>query len=380
MAIVMAQDVSLLVAVAIFIVPWIVASMLVRRLFLRNEISLKEDLHRSLIRGLSIIPVETLRRFLKRRDPTSLLDVSRFMDGKSELCIKVSEGLCSGYWICRGPPGQFTRPKDSDLVVLWFHGGAYCLGDPLGEAVNLLRIAEYLADHNVKASIFSVDYTLAPFAVYPHQQEEAIAAYRYLLQKEGIEPSRICIAGESAGGHLALSFLLALRDANLPKPRGALLLCPWINLMDESPSFKRNKDRDALNKNLLDRAVNLLVPRDSDGKLPVVAAVNLTRPLTGGRTWKQVLPAYSWINIGGHDILLDDATQFVHQARLDGAVVDLEVTKGKPHGWHLTANKASETGYKNLTPNELVPEGIMPGSELIAKAFLEILEKSESRL
>ncbi|GMG11172.1 unnamed protein product [Aspergillus oryzae] len=219
------------------------------------------DIHKSF--RLSILPVPTLHQVLKRKDPAVFLNVPRFMNWKDELCIRVSEGLCSGYWICQGPPEKPLRPKDSDVVLLWFHGGAYYLGGPLGEAVALLRTAE------CAASIFSVDYTLAPFATYPRQQEEAVAAYRHLLFNEGIEASR--------------------------------------------------------------------------------------------QAWKQVLPAHSWISISGHDIFLDDTHNLVHQARLDGALVDLEITDGEPHGWQFAANKASEMIYSNLPPNKEVPERVMPG-------------------
>lgn len=317
------------------------------------------DIHKSF--RLSILPVPTLHQVLKRKDPAVFLNVPRFMNWKDELCIRVSEGLCSGYWICQGPPEKPLRPKDSDVVLLWFHGGAYCLGGPLGEAVALPRTAE------CAASIFSVDYTLAPFATYPRQQEEAVAAYRHLLFNEGIEASRIVVGGESAGGHLALSFLLALTETTLPKPGGSLLLCPWSNLTNESPSFKRDRYKDALNKHLLDRAVNTFIPRDLSGHLPPLAIVNFTRPFTGRQTWKQVLPAHSWISIGGHDIFLDDTHNLVHQARLDGALVDLEITDGEPHGWQFAANKASEIIYSNLPPNKEVPERVMPGSTNVAK-------------
>ncbi|KAB8275692.1 Alpha/Beta hydrolase protein [Aspergillus minisclerotigenes] len=335
------------------------------------------NIHKSF--RLSILPVPTLHQVLKRKDPAVFLNVPRFMNCKDELCIRVSEGLCSGYWICQGPPGKPLRPKDSDVVLLWFHGGAYCLGGPLGDAVALLRTAECAAGHGVTASIFSVDYTLAPFATDPRQQEEAVAAYRHLLSKEGIEASRIVVGGESAGGHLALSFPLALTETTLLKPGGPLLLCPWSNLTNESPSFKRNRYKDALNKHPLDRAVNTFIPRDLSGHLPPLAIVNFTRPFTGRQTWKQVLPAHSWISIGGHDIFLDDTHNLVHQARLDGALVDLEITDGEPHGWQFAANKASEMIYSNLPPNKEVPERVMPGSTNVAKGLLEILGKSKSK-
>lgn len=113
--------------------------------------------------------------------------------------------------------------------------------------------------------------------------------------------------------------------------------------------------------------MNTFIPRDLSGHLPPLAIVNFTRPFTGRQTWKQVLPAHSWISIGGHDIFLDDTHNLVHQARLDGALVDLEITDGEPHGWQFAANKASEIIYSNLPPNKEVPERVMPGSTNVAK-------------
>jgi acetyl esterase/lipase len=218
-----------------------------------------------------------------------------------------------------------------------------------------------------------VEYTLAPFARFPLQQNEAVAAYRYLLEVEKIEASNVIIAGESAGGHLSLSCLLALAEAKLPKPLGALLLFPWVNLKNSAPSFRANKNKDVLNKYLLDRCVDLVVGKDRNMNTPAREILDLTKPLSDGRLWSHVLPMHSWINVGSHDIFLDDVRHFVQQVRADGAVVDLEIAYGEPHGWQFTANESSFNHYCSLQPDQDVPPGMMPGSENILKGAFAIL-------
>lgn len=219
------------------------------------------------------------------------------------------------------------------------HGGAYCFGNPLAAAINLLRVAKIAAARGVSISIFSLDYTLAPTATFPCQQLESVAAYCHLLDVESIEPDRIFVAGESAGGHLALTCLMALSQEKLPKPAGAF---PWINLGNSSPSFEQNKNKDILSKKLLDRCTELATGVAVDADSAQIDLMDLTGALRNGVDWKRVLPSRTWINIGAHDLFVDDIRKFVQQATASGARVELEVTGGMPHGWHFTVDGASK--------------------------------------
>lgn len=104
--------------------------------------------------------------------------------------------------------------------------------------VNHLR-----SEHNIRASILSLEYSLSPESVWPKARDEAMDAYRYLVHTVGISSSKIIFAGDSAGGNLAASMLLTLKgqlndeQEHLPLPAGIALLSPWVDLTINQPSF-----------------------------------------------------------------------------------------------------------------------------------------------
>lgn len=97
-----------------------------------------------------------------------------------------------------------------------------------------------------EASTFAVNYRLAPQHPFPAAVEDALAAYIYLIQEEGIAPERIVLGGDSAGGGLSCALLLAIRDAGLTPPAGAFLLSPWVDLTHSLPSIIENLATDYL--------------------------------------------------------------------------------------------------------------------------------------
>ncbi|KAI9494724.1 Alpha/Beta hydrolase protein [Zychaea mexicana] len=145
--------------------------------------------------------------------------------------------------------GEWMQPKkvSSPLkrTILYLHGGAYYLGS-YGLYRNLLARLAKLSD----ARVFAINYRLAPQHPFPAAVEDALAAYLYMLDPpEGIDPvdpNSIVVAGDSAGGGLSLSLLLALRDAGLPLPGGAMTLSPWVDLTHSLPSIINNISTDYL--------------------------------------------------------------------------------------------------------------------------------------
>lgn len=311
---------------------------------------------------------------MKLRDARTLLASNRYRTSKRQLCIGVFDEQFSGYWLCKGPPGEPQEPKESDIVLYWIHGGAYIAGDPLGAAPVLLRIVEIAASRGISTSIFTLDYTVAPEKTLPHQQHQAVAAYRHLLEVEGVHASKIIVAGESAGGHLALSFLMTLADTtDLQRPAGALLLFPWVNLANSSPSFIQNKHKDILTKHLLDRCSRAAVGNAAgNNNITQNELVDLAKPRKNGQSWRQVMPAHTWINVGTHDLFVHEIQNLVELARADGARVELELTDGMHHGWQFSKDKHWERQYCALDPDDEVPTGMMPGSENIAEGLLMV--------
>ncbi|KAL3451856.1 Alpha/Beta hydrolase protein [Aspergillus insuetus] len=370
------RDTAVLVALTIVTVPGIVASLLARRLFSRSDIPLKEDLRRSILRGLSaVLPLATIKRFNAPPRTDTLLNSPRFSEYKHPLCTPVSTAAFTGTWIRAPSQGKDETP----FVLLWFHGGAYCLGHALGNTTTLLRVSELITERkpDISLAILSVEYSLGPTAKFPTQQHEALAAYRYLID-QGIAPERIIIAGVSAGGHLAISCLLAIAGEGLAKPCGALLLCPWVNLNNASPSFETNRHRDTLSKRLLDRCAKAVgAGLGEDCEPDALRLVDFTTPrfhlAHGPRTWADILPARPWVNVGSHDVFLHDIQAFVQNASADGASAELQVSPGMAHAWQFKLDRATQAEYCGLGPGEDVPGGVMTGSENIAEGLLRVL-------
>jgi acetyl esterase/lipase len=151
--------------------------------------------------------------------------------------VAVSRDDFKGYWMYRELDMQPKDPMNCDSVLLYIHGGGYVLGHPADQLTEILAMAETFETRQTSIAIFSLDYTLAPEARFPVQVEEALSSYRYIVQELEVDPSKIILMGESAGGHLALSLLITLRrDAakgsstlpgdGLPRPATVVLNSP----------------------------------------------------------------------------------------------------------------------------------------------------------
>jgi acetyl esterase/lipase len=128
---------------------------------------------------------------------------------------------------CNGVPGEFAHVRGRTVAsgaVLYLHGGAYCLGSPTTHR----SITSHLA-RRAAASVFAADYRLAPEHPFPAALEDAVAAYRGLLV-QGCSPALMALAGDSAGGGLALALALRLRQLGEPLPAVLVLLSPWVDL------------------------------------------------------------------------------------------------------------------------------------------------------
>jgi len=126
-----------------------------------------------------------------------------------------------------GVPGEWVEAKSSDVtrrVVLYLHGGAYCVASPATYRSVTGGLALRCA-----ARVFAADYRLAPEHPFPAAVDDAVAAYAGLLSA-GYEPGRIFLVGDSAGGGLCLAAALRLREAGLPQPGAMALFSPWTDL------------------------------------------------------------------------------------------------------------------------------------------------------
>jgi monoterpene epsilon-lactone hydrolase len=170
------------------------------------------------------------------------------------------------------------------------------------------------------ARAVTLDYRLAPEHPYPAAVDDARAAYEGLLA-QGIDPTNIALAGESAGGGLAVATLMALRDAGTPLPGSAFVMSPYADLTLSGETFLKNEAIDPI---LTPEGVRLRVPDyvgGADASDPRISPV--FGDLSG-------LPPLL-IQVGSHEILLSDAIRLAGRAAESDVAVTLEVVPGVPH-------------------------------------------------
>ncbi len=200
-------------------------------------------------------------------------------------------------------------------VVLYFHGGVYVIGDAFLAAELASQVGR-----RTQAKVISVDYRLAPEHPYPAAVEDALAAYEALLH-DGVAPSDIAFAGESAGGGLAIATLVNARDHGLPLPVAAYVMSPYVDLTLAGTTMETQREVDPL----LSR--ELLQPRVTDNASGHGPASGLISPLFADLSG---LPPLI-IQAGTHEVLLDDAVRLAQQAAISEVEVTLDITPGVPH-------------------------------------------------
>lgn len=218
-------------------------------------------------------------------------------------------------------PGSMT-----DAAILYLHGGGYCLG-----SLNTHRRLVRDLGRASGASTLAVDYRLAPEHPFPAALDDAVSGYQHLIGR-GINPERICIAGDSAGGGLTIATMIALRDRNLPLPGAGFCISPWVNLANDLPSMAAKHDEDPMvTKPRLDQMAAIYAT-DRDLKLPLLS------PLFGDMIG---LPPIL-IHVGSAETLLDDSVRLA--GVLGGAAVEcrLDVWPQMIHVWHFFAGMLSE--------------------------------------
>lgn len=227
-----------------------------------------------------------------------------------------------------GVSGEWLLPATGDggRVILYLHGGGYVLGSPLSHRDMVGAIAD--AAH---ARAFLADYRLAPEHPFPAAVEDAVAAYRGLLD-QGVDPAKLCIAGDSAGGGLTVATLVALRDGGLPLPAAGICISPWADLTCSSNSMTSMAEADPMLRPDALRWMGGLYLNGQDPKLPLASPVYAD--LKG-------LPPLL-IQVGTEEALYDDAITLSRVAHDAGIDATLEVWEGMMHVWHLMAKIVPE--------------------------------------
>jgi monoterpene epsilon-lactone hydrolase len=215
--------------------------------------------------------------------------------------------------------GSWFTCKHGDRVatVLYFHGGGYSFyPKTYANFIALLTVA-------MKCRTFALDYSLTPEHRFPTQLEEALHAYRWLLES-GTEPDALVLAGDSAGANLALAVLLAARDLRLPLPALAVAISPPTEIDPESPSMLRNADSDWISQSMLLRWADWFCDADQR-RNPLVS------PL---RADLHDLPLI-YLQAGRAEILYDSIQAFADRAQSERRDVILESWEDMNHDFQI---------------------------------------------
>jgi len=227
-----------------------------------------------------------------------------------------------------GVEAMWAIPKDcaEDRVALCTHGGGYVTGSMYTHRKLFGHIAK-----EVGCKALILHYRRAPEHTHPAQVNDAVTAYEWLL-KEGYKSEHIFTTGDSAGGALATSVLLGIRNKGLALPVGAAPLSPWYDPEGTGDSIQSNAEKDVLVQKevLLNMAATFL--GDASPKDPL--ANLLQADLTG------LPPMY--IQAGGDETLLDDSVRFGKLAKKAGVDCQVEIFPEMQHVFHFMAGEAPE--------------------------------------
>lgn len=274
-------------------------------------------------------------------------DVIKFSTSQHIIGPKIQDGtfrkkLVEPAWHC--PDGYLCMPiqmhhfemelltppwEDCGEVVLQLHGGGY-----IGKMRNVYRdFAVLYSQMKGYRKVLSVDYRVAPGNPYPAALVDALAAYQWLLDV-GYRGNQIILAGDSAGGGLALALGLYLRDNRLPLPKCLVMMSPWTDLTASGDSYTENYEKDPLFGNTRESMIyNGEYVADHDPKDPYMS------PLFGDYTG---LPPMLF-QVGSIEMLLSDTLSAAEKARKAGCEVRQTVYEGMFHVFQMGLMRMPES-------------------------------------
>ncbi|HSD82368.1 MAG TPA: YwbE family protein [Anaerolineae bacterium] len=247
------------------------------------------------------------------------LEVQRRQWEESVAAVELPPGTVIEATSIAGVPCEWiTRSEVApDRAFLFLHGGGFTTGSCRTHRELAARLCG-----TTGWPILLVDYRLAPEYPFPAGLESVVQVYRGLLA-QGFQADRLIVGGDSAGGGLALSAVLALRDRGERLPAALVLLSPWLDLALSGPTIESRAALDPLvsRAGLQACARDYIDQRDPGDPLisPLFAELHDLPPLL--------------IQVGDHEMLLSDSTRLAEKAQAAGVAVTLEVWPAMWHVW-----------------------------------------------
>jgi len=219
-------------------------------------------------------------------------------------------------------PRAARLPHGDAPALLYLHGGGFIACSPETHRPLVGSLVRRLG-----ARAWVPQYRLAPEHPYPAALDDALGAYHYLLAEAGVNPARLVVAGDSAGGGLALSLMLAVRDRGWPLPAAVVTYSPWTDMAATGPSLDENSERCAMFAGETIRRAAPLYVGAGNARDPLVS------PLYGD--FRGLPPLL--VHASTDEVLRDDAVRVAERARAHGVAVELTLWQRVPHVWQFFA-------------------------------------------
>jgi monoterpene epsilon-lactone hydrolase len=219
--------------------------------------------------------------------------------------------------VAGGVPGEWVTAPGSrgDRVVLYLHGGGYVAGSPATH-----RALTAALSRSARARVLALDYRLAPEHPFPAALDDACAAHEWLTG-QGLSARQIAIGGDSAGGGLSTATMIRLRDEGKQLPGAAFLLSPWTDLAATGESVRTKAALDPMLVGDIAAYGSFYVGPGGDPFHPLISPLHAEL---------QGLPPLL-IQVGTHEVLLDDSVRLATRVREAQGRVELEVWDGMIH-------------------------------------------------
>ncbi|KAK0513912.1 hypothetical protein JMJ35_003634 [Cladonia borealis] len=247
----------------------------------------------------------------------------------------IKPATTGGWWF----PSPYSAKVDEEMrIVLYFHGGAFVVGEGRADA----RFAATTLAVNLKAKVFSLSYRLSstPTCQFPAALQDAVTAYQYLVDLR-TDAKQIIIAGDSAGGNLAIALLRYIEDNKgiLPTPLAAVICSPWLDLA--SALETTNVDQHA--SNVTDYLVGNFTVWGAKAYAP--APMRVDNPYISPLNHPFFTHAQLWICVGGLEILCADGVRFAeNMKKVKGNKVEVHI---EPYASHAFLYVGNLTGFES---------------------------------
>ena len=217
--------------------------------------------------------------------------------------------------------GEWLHPQDviEGRVLLYLHGGGYVIGSPKTHRALAGKIAK-----GISADCLLIDYRKAPENPYPAALDDSYHAYAYLLEK-GYQPENIVVAGDSAGGGLAIALQFELMEFHQKLPLCSVLLSPYLDLTGTGKSLEHNAKNDRFLDVFEMRRWADWYAGDHDHADPMIS------PLYGDLQGLSPI----LVQASKSEVLYNDSTRFVSKAKKQGVKIEFQRWNGLIHWWHM---------------------------------------------